>query len=112
MDSIVACSMFLYPFAFDPAFLINFHASFFWFCTIFSEEDSWFFYFYCVWVHVCRLCVRLSVERIVKCLFVLWLQVRIQRGDRGSGPPGKSQVIWVSTGNKQLDPLEKVGPPP
>ena len=29
-------------------------------------------------------------------------------------PPGKSQVIWVSVGNKQLDPpppLEKVGPP-
>ena len=26
-------------------------------------------------------------------------------------PPGKSQVIWVSIGNKQLDPpLEKVGP--
>ena len=30
--------------------------------------------------------------------------MRIQRGDRGSGPPGKSQVIWVSIGNKQLDP--------
>ena len=33
-------------------------------------------------------------------------------------PPGKSQVIWVSIGNKQLDPpgkswtpLENVGPP-
>ena len=43
-------------------------------------------------------------------------QVRIQRGDRGSGPPpppGKSQVIWVSIGNKQLDPPPgKVGPPP
>ena len=29
-------------------------------------------------------------------------------------PPGKSQVIWVSIGKKQLDPpppLEKVGPP-
>ena len=39
-------------------------------------------------------------------------------GDRGSGPPpppGKSQVIWVSIRNKQLDPpppLVKVGPPP
>ena len=38
-------------------------------------------------------------------------------GHRGSGPPppGKPQVIWVSIGNKQLDPpppLEKVGPPP
>ena len=79
--------MFLYPFAFDPAFLINFHASVFWFCIIFSEEDSWFFYFYCVLFHVCGLCVLISVERIVQCLFVLWLQVRIQRGDRGSGPP-------------------------
>ena len=39
--------------------------------------------------------------------------MRIQRGG-GQGirtPPGKSQVIWVSIGNKQLDPLEKVGPP-
>ena len=157
--------MFLYPFAFDPAFLIIFHAFFFWFCTIFSEEASWFFYFYCVLFHVCGLCVRISVENIVKwamiwdfqqcsmcdqqrlrpacayaqtdqslcwsreyyisvklltehrleflslkggctdssestlvkmphsCLFVLWLQVQIQRGDRGSGPPGKLQVI-------------------
>ena len=44
-------------------------------------------------------------------------QVRIQRGGQGvrtPPPPGKSQVIWVSIGNKQLDPppLEKVGPPP
>ena len=47
---------------------------------------------------------------------------RIQRGWQGSGPPGKSQVIWVSIANKQLDrhppplgtppPLGKVGPPP
>ena len=27
-------------------------------------------------------------------------------------PPGKSQVKWVCIGNKQLDTLEKVGPPP
>ena len=30
-------------------------------------------------------------------------------------PPGKSQIIWVSIGNKQLDPpppLEKAGTPP
>ena len=54
--------------------------------------------------HVCGLCVRISVELIVKCLFVLWLQVRIQRGGTGGpDPPGKS----LSTGNKQLDP-----PPP
>ena len=35
-------------------------------------------------------------------------------GDRGfDPPPGKSQVIWVSIGNKQFDPPspEKVGPP-
>ena len=48
-----------------------------------------------------------------------------QRGGGGQGvrtpPPGKSQVIWVSIGNKRLDPhwkqldppppLENVGPP-
>ena len=45
-------------------------------------------------------------------------QVRIQRGERGGGvggpdPPGKSQVIWVSKGNKKLDPSWKKlsGPP-
>ena len=35
-------------------------------------------------------------------------------GTGGPNPPGKSQVIWVSIGNKQLDPpppLENVGPP-
>ena len=39
--------------------------------------------------------------------------MRIQRGVSGSGPPEKSQVIWVSIGYKQLPPppLEKVGPP-
>ena len=50
--------------------------------------------------------------------------VRIQRGAGGPDPPppGKSQVILVSIGNKQLDPpppspgkswtpLENVGPP-
>ena len=39
---------------------------------------------------------------------------RIQRGDKGPDTPGISQVIWVSIGNKQLDPpppLENVGPP-
>ena len=37
-----------------------------------------------------------------------------EEGTGGPDPPGKSQVIWVSIGNKQLDPppsLEKVGPP-
>ena len=33
-------------------------------------------------------------------------------GEAGGPDPGKSQVIWVSIGNKQLDPPhpEKVGP--
>ena len=39
-------------------------------------------------------------------------QVRIQGGGAGGpDPPGKSQVICVSIGNKQLNSLEKVGPP-
>ena len=40
---------------------------------------------------------------------------RSRGGTGGPDPSGKSQVIWVSIGNKQLDPpppLEKVGPPP
>ena len=48
--------------------------------------------------------------------------MRIQRGGGGGQgvrtPSGKSQIIWVSIGNKQLDtpwkkldPLEKIGPP-
>ena len=38
-----------------------------------------------------------------------WMgQVRIQRGGQGvRTPPGKSQVRWVSIGNKQLDPPGK-----
>ena len=116
--------MFLYPFAFDPAFLINFHAPVFWFCIIFSEEDRWFFYFYCVLFHVCGLCVQISVERIVKCLFVLWLQVWIQGGDRGSGPPpppppppphpAENHNLYgfqQGISNWTPPPLEKVGPP-
>ena len=32
-------------------------------------------------------------------------------GGRGSGPPGKSQVIWMSIGMSNCaPPLEKVGP--
>ena len=42
-------------------------------------------------------------------------QVWIQRGGQGvrtPPPPGKSQVIWVSIGNKQLDlPWKKLDPP-
>ena len=32
-------------------------------------------------------------------------------GTGGPDTPEKSQVIWVSIANKQLDLLEKVGPP-
>ena len=33
-------------------------------------------------------------------------------GEQGARTPQeKSPVIWVSIGNKQLDPLENVGPP-
>ena len=33
-------------------------------------------------------------------------------GTGGPDPPGKSQVIWVSIGNKQLDPpWKKLDPP-
>ena len=40
------------------------------------------------------------------------VQVRIQRGGTGGpDPPGKSQVIWVSIGNKQLDPSGKCWTP-
>ena len=36
--------------------------------------------------------------------FIWGPQVRIQRGGTGGpDPPGKSQVIWVSVGNKHLD---------
>ena len=35
----------------------------------------------------------------------------LEGGIGGLDPPGKSQVMPVSIGNKQLDPLEKVGPP-
>ena len=63
------------------------------------------------------LCFKTKIlELIIKC--------GSRRGGGGTGgpdpPPGKSQVIWVSIGNEQLDPpgkswtpppLEKVGPP-
>ena len=33
-------------------------------------------------------------------------------GGQGVRTPLENHVIWVSVGYKQLDPLEKVGPPP
>ena len=38
---------------------------------------------------------------------ILKIQVRIQRGGQGVGPPLENHVTWVYIGNKQLDP-----PPP
>ena len=41
-----------------------------------------------------------------------WVQRGADRGVRPP-PPGKSQVIWGSIGNKQVDPsLKKLDPPP
>ena len=48
VHSKVACSMFVYAFGFDPAFLINLYEPLFWFGIIFSTEESCWFYFYCV----------------------------------------------------------------
>ena len=51
---------------------------------------------------------------VEKKYFLFTQQVRIQRGGGTGGldPPGKSQVIWVSIGNKQLDPPGKSWTPP
>ena len=110
--------MFLYPFAFDPAFLINFHASVFWFCVIFSEEDSWFFYFYCVLFHVCGLCVRISVEPIVKCEMPFCVVASSADPEGGQGvrtlPPLENHKLYgfqQGISNWTPPPLEKVGPP-
>ena len=51
-----------------------------------------------------------SMLWIIKCIYSL-----IEDPEEGAGgldPPGKSQVIWVSIGNKQSgpSPLENVGP--
>ena len=48
------------------------------------------------------------MDMILKC------GSRVGGGGRGSGPPsGKSQLIWVSIGNRQLDPppWKKLDPP-
>ena len=70
--------MFLYPFAFDPAFFIIFMHPFSGSALFFLKKIAGSFTFI-VLLHVCGLCVRISIELIVKCLFVLWLQVRSQR---------------------------------
>ena len=63
-----------------------------------GRKKSWLLYFYCL---------------LMSCDFYMSLALPhddVSRqdpegGDRGSGPPpGKSQVIWVSIGNKQMDP--------
>ena len=45
--------------------------------------------------------------RLTPLLTLYDVQLRSQMGGQGVRPPGKSQVIGVSIGNKQLDP-----PPP
>ena len=54
-------------------------------------------------------------ENAIKCSTRLAFYKCGSRGGQGVRTrPGKSQVIWVSIGNTQLDPpppLEKVGPP-
>ena len=56
-------------------------------------------------------------QRGVGVTYKIPIQVRNQRGVGGTGgpdppPPGESQVIWVSIGNKQLDPTGKSWTPP
>ena len=68
-----------------------------------------------LYLHLSKLLVKCS-GRYCQMQFICWrVQVRIQRGGQGvqTPPPGKSQVIWVSIGNKQLDPpWKKLDPPP
>ena len=53
---------------------------------------------------------------MLSCLFMaaLWSPASADQegGTGGPDPPGKSQVIWVSIGNKQLDPPGKSWTPP
>ena len=60
-----------------------------------------------------------KLEKAVNQYFVHILSKCGSRGGGGTGvpdpppPPGKAQVIWVSIGNKQLDPpWKKLDPPP
>ena len=55
-------------------------------------------------------------QRCKTHLFIMDPSADPEGGTGGPDPPGKSQVIWVSIGNKQLEKvapplLENVGPP-
>ena len=52
----------------------------------------------------------IGVCAFIKVEKVMCMHVPIQRGDRESGPPGKSQVIWVSIEISIWTPVKKVGP--
>ena len=77
--------MFVYAFVFDPAFLINLYASFFWFGTIFSEE---LFCLCCVAALKSLLALSFNaliipILRIV-CTIAVW------------SPAGKELTSWLS----------------
>ena len=60
---------------------------------------------------VSSVAIRLSSIEILQVFFIFTVGGSTG-GDRGPDPPGKSQVVLVIIGNKQLDPtLEIVGPP-
>ena len=98
----------------DHAFLIKFHASFFWFCTIFSKEDSWFFYFYCLLFHVCGLCVRISVEHIVNASLCCDFKCGSRGGTGGPDPLENHKLYGLQQGISNWTPpppVEYFGPP-
>ena len=41
---------------------------------------------------------------LCRCMVSILSSADPEEGTGGPDPPGKSQVIWVSIGNKQLDP--------
>ena len=92
-----------------------------WNTSNYSTGESASMYYFCNMRFSVLTCMSLVFNSSVSVMFCFAIfQVRIQRGARGPEPPGKSQVIWVSVGNKpppppwkKLDPapLENVGPP-
>ena len=75
-----------------------------------------FWHFLAWWIHLRDIKLNFFICRYFSFMSS-WNQcasANPEGGDRGSGPPGKSQVIWVSIGNKQLDPhphWKKLDPP-
>ena len=55
----------------------------------------------------------LSADDNVQLIQILHSLIQREGGGQGARTPWKTQVIWDSIGNKQLDlPLEKLSPPP